>query len=84
MQNLGDVIKSLQEIERVSKNSYVILASAENDEERMAKQQLQEAIEGENEAIEEEKKIPIMSSKRIDGDFIVQGLSFSGHVVKIS
>ena len=34
MQNLGDVIKSLQEIERVSKNSYVILASAENDEER--------------------------------------------------
>ena len=34
MQNLGDVIKSLKEIERVSKNSYVILASGENDEER--------------------------------------------------
>ena len=34
MQNLGDVIKSLKEIERVSKNSYVVLASGENDEER--------------------------------------------------
>ena len=34
MQNLGDVIKSLKEIERVSKKSYVILASGENDEER--------------------------------------------------
>jgi ubiquinone/menaquinone biosynthesis C-methylase UbiE len=34
MQNLGDVIKSLKEIERVSKKSYVILASGENDIER--------------------------------------------------
>ncbi len=34
MQNLGDVIKSLKEIQRVSKNSYVILASGENDKER--------------------------------------------------
>ncbi len=34
MQNLGDVIKSLREIERVSKKSYVILASGENDKER--------------------------------------------------
>ena len=34
MQNLGDVIKSLREIERVSKKSYVILASGENDNER--------------------------------------------------
>tara|TARA_A100001015_G_C15019442_1_gene727247 strand:+ start:1820 stop:2482 length:663 start_codon:yes stop_codon:yes gene_type:complete len=34
MQNLGDVIKSLKEIERVSKNSYVVLASGENDLER--------------------------------------------------
>ena len=34
MQNLGDVIKSLKEIERVSKKSYIILASGENDEER--------------------------------------------------
>ena len=34
MQNLGDVIKSLKEIERVSKKSYVILASGETDEER--------------------------------------------------
>ncbi len=34
MQNLGDVIKSLKEIERVSKKSYVVLASGENDEER--------------------------------------------------
>tara|TARA_B100000886_G_C20377060_1_gene472220 strand:- start:336 stop:998 length:663 start_codon:yes stop_codon:yes gene_type:complete len=34
MQNLGDVIKSLKEIERVSKKSYVILASGENDHER--------------------------------------------------
>ena len=34
MQNLGDVIKSLKEIQRVSKNSYVILASGENDRER--------------------------------------------------
>ena len=32
MQNLGDVIKSLKEIERVSKNSYVVLASGETDE----------------------------------------------------
>ena len=34
MQNLGDVIKSLKEIERISKKSYVILASGENDFER--------------------------------------------------
>ena len=34
MQNLGDVIKSLKEIERVSKASYIVLASGENDEER--------------------------------------------------
>ncbi len=34
MQNLGDVIKSLKEIQRVSKKSYVILASGENDHER--------------------------------------------------
>ena len=34
MQNLGDVIKSLKEIERVSKKSYVVLASGENDDER--------------------------------------------------
>lgn len=34
MQNLGDVIKSLKEIERVSKQSYIVLASGENDEER--------------------------------------------------
>ncbi len=34
MQNLGDVIKSLREIERVSKNSYVVLASGENNAER--------------------------------------------------
>ena len=34
MQNLGDVIKSLKEIERVSKNSYIVLASGENNEER--------------------------------------------------
>ena len=34
MQNLGDVIKSLKEIQRVSKNSYVVLASGENDSER--------------------------------------------------
>ena len=34
MQNLGDVIKSLKEIERVSKNSFVVLASGETDEER--------------------------------------------------
>lgn len=34
MQNLGDVIKSLKEIERVSKKSYVVLASGENNEER--------------------------------------------------
>lgn len=34
MQNLGDVIKSLKEIERVSKNSYVVLASGETDKER--------------------------------------------------
>jgi SAM-dependent methyltransferase len=35
MQNLGDVIKSLKEIERVSKKSYVVLASGETDEERI-------------------------------------------------
>ena len=34
MQNLGDVIKSLKEIERVSKKSYIVLASGENDFER--------------------------------------------------
>ena len=34
MQNLGDVIKSLTEIQRVSKKSYIVLASGENDEER--------------------------------------------------
>ncbi len=34
MQNLGDVIKSLKEIERVSKKSFVVLASGENDDER--------------------------------------------------
>jgi len=34
MYNLGDVIKSLKEIERVSKKSYVVLASGENNEER--------------------------------------------------
>ncbi len=34
MYNLGDVIKSLKEIERVSKNSYIVLASGENDKER--------------------------------------------------
>ena len=34
MQNLGDVIRSLKEIERVSKKSYIVLASGENDEER--------------------------------------------------
>ena len=34
MQNLGDVIKSLKEIERVSKKSYIVLASGENDDER--------------------------------------------------
>ena len=35
MQNLGDVIKSLKEIEKeYQKNSYVILASGENDYER--------------------------------------------------
>jgi SAM-dependent methyltransferase len=34
MHNLGDVIKSLKEIERVSKKSYIVLASGENDEER--------------------------------------------------
>lgn len=34
MQNLGDVIKSLREIQRVSKNSYIVLASGENDSER--------------------------------------------------
>ena len=33
MQSLGDVIKSLKEIQRVSKNSYVVLASGENDKE---------------------------------------------------
>ena len=34
MQNLGDVIKSLKEIKRVSKKSYIVLASGENDLER--------------------------------------------------
>jgi len=34
MYNLGDVIKTLKEINRVSKKSYVVLASGENDEER--------------------------------------------------
>ena len=34
MHNLGDVIKSLKEIERVSKKSYIVLGSGENDEER--------------------------------------------------
>ncbi len=34
MQNLGDVIKSLEEIQRVSKKSYIVLASGENDKER--------------------------------------------------
>jgi SAM-dependent methyltransferase len=33
MQSLGDVIRSLKEIQRVSKNSYVVLASGENDKE---------------------------------------------------
>jgi len=33
MYNLGDVIKTLIEIERVSKQSYVVLASGDNDEE---------------------------------------------------
>jgi len=35
MQNLGDVIKSLKEIERVSKKSFVVLASGETDKERI-------------------------------------------------
>ena len=34
MYNLGDVIKSLKEIQRVSKKSYIVLASGENDKER--------------------------------------------------
>ena len=34
MQNLGDVIKSLKEIKRISKKSYIVLASGENDQER--------------------------------------------------
>jgi len=34
MYNLGDVVKTLIEIERVSKKSYVILASGDSDEER--------------------------------------------------
>ena len=34
MYNLGDVVKTLIEIERVSKKSYVILAAGETDEER--------------------------------------------------
>lgn len=33
MQSLGDVIKSLKEIQRVSKKSYVVLASGKNDKE---------------------------------------------------
>ena len=32
MQNLGDVIKTLREISRVSKNSYISLASGESAE----------------------------------------------------
>ena len=35
MQNLGDVIKTLKEIERVSKKSFVVLASGETDKERI-------------------------------------------------
>ena len=35
MQNLGDVIKTLKEIERVSKKSFVVLASGETHEERI-------------------------------------------------
>ena len=34
MYNLGDVIKSLKEIERVSKKSYIVLASGEDEKER--------------------------------------------------
>ena len=34
MQNLGDIIKSLKEIELVSKKSFIVLASGETDEER--------------------------------------------------
>jgi ubiquinone/menaquinone biosynthesis C-methylase UbiE len=33
-QNLGDVIKSLKEIKRISKKSYVVLASYSNEEEK--------------------------------------------------
>ena len=33
-QNLGDIIKTLKEINRVSKKSYVVLASCENEKER--------------------------------------------------
>ena len=33
-QNLGDVVKTLKEIERVSKKSYVVLASCNSDKER--------------------------------------------------
>ena len=33
-QNLGDVIKTLEEINRISKKSYVVVASCENDLER--------------------------------------------------
>ena len=33
-QNLGDVVKTLKEMQRVSKNAYVVLASCNNDKER--------------------------------------------------
>ena len=33
MQSLGDVVKTLQEINRVSKKSYIVLASGENEKE---------------------------------------------------
>ena len=33
-QNLGEIVKTLKEIKRVSKKSYVVLASCSNDEER--------------------------------------------------
>ncbi len=33
-QNLGDVVKTLKEMQRVSKNAYVVLASCDNDKER--------------------------------------------------
>jgi len=34
-QNLGDIIKTLQEIQRVSKKSYVVLASCDTEKERI-------------------------------------------------